>query len=84
MLDSRSLLVLHVKYSSVPMSIPNSLTIPSPILPPGDAKSRQAYYQKKEIKKNYRPVSLMNIDANTSVLSYVCVCVCVCVCVFSH
>ena len=36
MLDRRSLLVLHVKYSSVSMSIPNSLTIPSPILPPGN------------------------------------------------
>ena len=33
MLDSRSLLVLHVKHSSVSMSIPDSLTIPSPILP---------------------------------------------------
>ena len=32
MLDSRSLLVLHVKHSSVSMSIPDSLTIPSPIL----------------------------------------------------
>ena len=30
MLDSRSLLVIHFKYSSVYMSIPNSLTIPSP------------------------------------------------------
>ena len=37
-LDSRSSLVLHVKHSSVSMSIPNSLTIPSPILPPGDHK----------------------------------------------
>ena len=33
-LDSRSLLVLHVKYSCVSRSIPNSLTIPSPILLP--------------------------------------------------
>ena len=32
MLSSRSLLVLHVKHSSVSMSIPDSLTIPSPIL----------------------------------------------------
>ena len=30
MLYSRSLLVIHFKYSSVYMSIPNSLTIPSP------------------------------------------------------
>ena len=30
MLYSRSLLVIHFKYSSVSMSIPNSLTIPSP------------------------------------------------------
>ena len=37
-LDSSSLLDLHVKYSSVSMSIPNSLTISSPILPPGDHK----------------------------------------------
>ena len=32
-LSSRSLLVLHVKHSSVSMSIPNSLTIPSPSFP---------------------------------------------------
>ena len=32
MLSSRSLLVLHVKHSSVSMSIPDSLAIPSPIL----------------------------------------------------
>ena len=38
MLSSRSLLLLHVKDSSVSMSIPDSLTIPSPILPPGDHK----------------------------------------------
>ena len=30
--------VSHVKYSSVSMSIPDSLTIPSPILPPGNHK----------------------------------------------
>ena len=30
MLYNRSLLVIHFKYSSVSMSIPNSLTIPSP------------------------------------------------------
>ena len=31
---SRSLSVIHFKYSSVYVSIPNSLTIPAPILPP--------------------------------------------------
>ena len=30
--------VSHVKHSSVSMSIPDSLTIPSPILLPGDHK----------------------------------------------
>ena len=35
-LASRSLMVLHVKYSNVSMCIPDSLTLPSPILPPGD------------------------------------------------
>ena len=35
-LPSRALLVLHVKHSRVSMSIPDSLTIPSPTLPPGD------------------------------------------------
>ena len=37
-LSGRSLLVLQFKHSSVSMSIPNSLTIPSSILPPGDYK----------------------------------------------
>ena len=31
LLSSRSLLLFPVKYSSVSMSIPNSLTIPSPL-----------------------------------------------------
>ena len=35
-LSSRPLLVLRVKHSSMSMSIPDSLTIPSPILPSGD------------------------------------------------
>ena len=35
-LSSRSLLVLRVKHSSVSVSIPDSLTIPSPVLPPGN------------------------------------------------
>ena len=35
-LPSRSLRVLHVKHSRVSMSIPDSLTVPSPILPSGD------------------------------------------------
>ena len=34
----RFLLAFCFKYSSVSMSIPNSLTIPSPILPPGNHK----------------------------------------------
>ena len=43
-LSSRSLLVLHVKYSSVSISILNSLTIPFPILPPGDHKVITEYW----------------------------------------
>ena len=35
-LDSRSLLVTYFKYSSVSLSIPDSLTIPPLILPPGN------------------------------------------------
>ena len=31
-------IVSHFKYGSVSMSIPDSLAIPSPILPPGDRK----------------------------------------------
>ena len=38
-MDRRSLLVLHGKYSRVSMSIPDSLTIPSPINPQGKHKS---------------------------------------------
>ena len=38
MLYTSSLLVIHFKYSSVCMSIPNSQTIPSLILPPGQPK----------------------------------------------
>ena len=37
-LYTSSLLVIHIKYSSVCMSIPNSQTIPSLILPPGQPK----------------------------------------------
>ena len=37
-LYNRSSLVIHLKYSSVYMSIPNSLTIPPPNLPPGNHK----------------------------------------------
>ena len=36
--QSESSLVIHFKYSSVYMLIPNFLTIPSPILRPGDHK----------------------------------------------
>ena len=43
-LSSRSLLVLHVEHRSVSMSIPNSLTIPSPILPPGDHQVITEYW----------------------------------------
>ena len=43
-MSSRSLLVLRVKYSRVSMSIPDSLTIPSPILPPGDHKVITEYW----------------------------------------
>ena len=38
MLYSRTLLVIHFKYSSVYMSIPNSLTNPSPTSPPDNHK----------------------------------------------
>ena len=37
-LYTRSSLVIHFQYGSVSMSIPNSLTIPSPILPFGNRK----------------------------------------------
>ena len=43
-LSSRPLLVLHVKHSCVSMSIPDSLTIPSPILPPGDHQVITEYW----------------------------------------
>ena len=33
-LYSRSLLIIHFKYSSVYMSVPNSLSVPSPYLYP--------------------------------------------------
>ena len=48
-LDSRSLLVLHVKHSSVSMSIPNSLTIPFPILPPGNHKVITEYWAESPV-----------------------------------
>ena len=43
-LSSGSLLVLHDKYSTVSTSIPDSLTNPSPILPPGDRKVITEYW----------------------------------------
>ena len=43
-LCSRSLLVLHDKYSRLSMSIPDYLTIPSPTLPPGNHKAITEYW----------------------------------------
>ena len=48
-LSSRSLLVLHVKYSSVSMSIPNSMTIPSPILAPGNHEVITEYWAESPV-----------------------------------
>ena len=44
-LSSRSLLVLHVKYSSVSMSIPDSLTITPPSFPLGTIRLLQSIEQ---------------------------------------
>ena len=43
-LSSRCSLILHVKHSRVSMSIPDSLTVPSPILPPGDHQLITEYW----------------------------------------
>ena len=44
MLYSRSLLVIRFKYSSVYMSVPDSLTIPPPNFPPCSHKLRTANF----------------------------------------
>ena len=67
-LDSRSLLVLHVKSSSVSMSIPHSLTIPSPILPPGDRKVITEYWA------NFPVLSSRSLSVTYFICRTVCIC----------